>query len=228
MSQLPKVLLGVAVCDRYDYCFPNFLNAIEKLNYDNFNLLLIDNSFSLNYFQKLKKLGLNVVHIEPSEYARETLVKCRNFLRDKVLNEGYDYLFTVDSDVILPPDSLQKLVNHNKKVICGLYYSRFKINNQMMTLPVLWKPEGERVKFFLPSEVEGNKLIKIRATGSGCMLIHKKVLSQFQFRWEKDILAFDDVFFCEDLYKNNVDLYCDTSIKCFHWAKGKSWKDVQK
>ncbi|MFH1456348.1 MAG: glycosyltransferase [archaeon] len=228
MSLKPKVLLGVSLCDRYDYCLDKFLDAVKKLDYDDFDLVIIDNSSSLDYCDKLKSLGLNVVHVIPGDFVRGTLVKCRNYLRSKALSEGYDYLFTVDSDVILPSDVLTKLISHNKKVVCGLYYSRYKINGIMMTLPVLWKFDGENIKFFLPEEVEKGQLLKIRATGSGCMLIHKDILKDFEFRWDEKIMAFDDVFFCEDLIKAGQDLYCDTSIKCFHWAKGKSWQNVQK
>jgi hypothetical protein len=47
----------------------------------------------------------------------------RNLIADWVVN-GFDYLFSVDSDIAFPPDTLKKLLQHDKDVVSGLYIQR--------------------------------------------------------------------------------------------------------
>ena len=51
----PKVLVGAPVCDLYEYCFDEFLDAIIGLNYDNYDILLVDNSKDDKYFNYIKE-----------------------------------------------------------------------------------------------------------------------------------------------------------------------------
>ena len=46
----PKVLVGAPVCDLYEYCFDEFLDTIKGLNYDNYDILLVDNSKDDKFF----------------------------------------------------------------------------------------------------------------------------------------------------------------------------------
>ncbi|MFH0751969.1 MAG: glycosyltransferase family A protein [archaeon] len=215
----PKILIGIPTCDWYDYCLMEFIGSIRALDYDNTEILFVDNSKGDNYAKKLNSLGFKAKQIPYYEKPRDKMVHSRNLLRSEFLKGEYDYMLLLDADVIVPPNSLSKLLTHNKKVITGIYYSFYKINGQTRMMPVLWMQEDEKkqlMKFFTPEEVEGSKLVEARACGTGCLLIHKSVLEQIQFRYKPEVDACDDVWFCHDIKQKGIQLYADTSIKCKH------------
>ena len=64
-------------------------------------------------------------------------------------------------------------------------------------------------------EIKDKKLLKIRACGSGCVLVSRKALEAVEFRDNKQG-GFDDVLFCFDLQDKGFELYADCSIICEH------------
>ena len=50
----------------------------------------------------------------------------RNRLIDKVLEGGYDYLFMVDTDVILHPRTLVQLLSQGKDLVANIYWTQDK------------------------------------------------------------------------------------------------------
>ena len=55
----------------------------------------------------------------------------------------YDYLFCVDSDIVLPKDALKKMLNHNVDIVSGLYIQR--------------KPDQKIFELFLRNDIGGYK-----------------------------------------------------------------------
>ena len=76
-----------------------------------------------------------------------------------------------------------------------------------------------------PSEYWEEELLKIKACGVGCVLIHKDVLEKVSFRYDKTYVCFDDMFFCDDAVKNGFDIYVDASVKCKHLVMSRKEED---
>jgi len=136
----PKILVGAPVCKHYDYCLERYIEALKSFEYDNYDILLVDNSEDEIFYQKLKLLGIPVIrkgHDEPS--IKMKMIIGRNHLRQKTLNECYDYFFNLDQDVIPPKDTLKKLVATGKKVITGIYYNYFKTGQEWKKTPILYR-----------------------------------------------------------------------------------------
>ena len=215
----PRVLVGVPTCDWYEYCIMEFIAAIRALDYDNLEVLFVDNSQDPAYADKLRALGLNVKQIPYYEKPRDRMMHSRNLLRKEAIDGNYDYLLMLDQDVIIPPNSLKQLLSHNKQVITGIYYSFYKIDGKSRMLPVLWKEEDEKndiMRFFTTEEVEQPRLTEARACGTGCLLIRRDVLEGLEFRYKHELDGADDVWFCHDIKQKGIQLYADTSIKCKH------------
>lgn len=230
---LPKVLVGCPTYDGMEYCLEKYASVVKKLNYPNYDILLVDNSKDNKYAEKIKKLGIKVVHVERTGDPKEVVAASRNILRRKVLDGDYDFLLSLEQDVIPPRTIIQKLLSNNKKIVSGIYYKPFnlKIINQGKILtkkqirPILYLPipgETTKMHFATSKDVEGEKLLKARMTGLGAILIHRSVLEKIEFRVEKDLKTFDDACFAEDVIKNKFNLYADTSIKCKHLVLGKN------
>ena len=136
----PKILVGAPVCNHYDYCLDRYLEALKSFDYPNYDIFLVDNSDDETFYQKLKFLGIPIIrkgHDEPS--IKMKMILGRNHLREKTLQEGYDYFFNLDQDVIPPRDTLKKLVATGKKVITGIYYNSFKVGDNWGENPILYR-----------------------------------------------------------------------------------------
>ena len=237
-SNQPKVLVGCPTSFHKEYAFSQYAEIVKNLNYPNYDVLLVDNSPNDYYLNKNKKYGLDVIKGPYFEGALDRIISSRNILRDHAINNNYDYLFSLEQDVLLHKDALSRLISHNKQVVSGVYFLHNIINNKRVLIPQAFKvlnDQNEVKKDDLPSmipinesEFLSNKLIKIVSCGLGCVLIHKDVLKEIKFRYENKV--FDDRFFCIDLYKKNISIYCDTSIKCKHLTLNRpySWQDIKK
>lgn len=141
----------------------------------------------------------------------------RNLISDWVI-KGYDYLFSVDSDIAFSKDTLKKILSHDKDLVTGIYRQR--------------KPE-QILEIYLPNENGGMRnanieeltqpLVEIVGCGFGCVLIKKKVFEdigypQFEYKMANvhNILVSEDNDFCIKARSKGFKLYCDTSVICKH------------
>ena len=230
----PRVLVGCPTSSHKEYALKQYAEAVKNLDYKNYDILLVDNSQNDNYFNKIKNHGLNVIKGEYYEGALKRIVNSRNLLRKYVLDNNYDYLFSLEQDVIPDKNALSKLISHDKKVVSGIYFVHNIINNQRILIPQAFIGLENKtnnlpdMRWLTKQEVFSNKLIKIVSCGLGCVLIHKNILEQIEFRTENNV--FDDRFFSLDLYKKNIPMYCDTSVKCKHLVLNRPypWNEIKK
>lgn len=233
----PKILIGCPTCDRYRYCINQYLKVVKNLDYENYNLLLVDNSKSDSFFNELKDKGINIEKIEYCEPARERIVKSRNLLLDRAISGGYDYFFSLEQDIIVEPDILNKLLEHRKEIISA-YYGKDailvvqhkktgEIKKVKIELPVVYLNEGNnKIRRANPREVLNKGLIEIGAAGLGCVLISKELFKKIRFRYLKEKKAFDDMYFCGDAQRLGYKIYLDSNIRVTHLHK--AWESIEK
>lgn len=226
----PKVLVGCPTAWMKEYCLDDYAEIVKSLTYSNYDVLIVDNSKDNDYFDKLKNKDLPVVKGEYFEGAKDRIIHSRNILREHVLKNNYDYFFSLEQDVIPPKDVIERLLNHDKKVISGVYFNFQIVNNERKPSPMLWEriDENGNLVYLEEEKIFTPQLLKIAACGLGCILIHKDILEKIKFRYQGN-KGFDDVWFSKDLRENNFDIYVDTSIRCQHiTVPGGKWKDIKK
>lgn len=225
-NNTPKVLVGCPVSDFHEYCTEEFIESIKTLTYPNYDVLLIDNSKDDKFFNSLKN-KIPVIKGKYFQDIHDRLAYNRNILRQKALDEGYDYFFNVDQDVIPPRNAIERMINHNKKIVTGAYFNPWEKGGKKRLLATIWVcPPNQPAKLVPVREniVAGNNLVKIDSCGSGCLLIHRSILKKIKFRCNpSEGEGVDDVFFCQDAKKSGFEIYADTSIKCKHMLTGRTW-----
>lgn len=238
---MKKILVGSPVNEMYDYCIKEYISAITSLTYKNYDILLIDNSKTAGFYKKLKSMKINVAKGKYFEEPRDRMVYGRNILREKAINENYDFFLNLDQDVIPPKDIIERFLHHKKRVITGIYfnYKRFtpkKLGEKEGTrygglFPTAWAFTDKKdvIRQLREDELTGG-LLQIASCGSGCLFIHNSVLKKIKFHYskehddpEKNYYVFDDAFFCKDLMKLKIPIYADTSMICRHLIKQKGW-----
>ncbi len=224
MENCPKILVGILTCEWYNYCLDELEQAVKTFTYPNYDVLVIENSETSDYYNKLRERGFNVIKTKRLKKLRDILVDGHNILIEKALEGNYDYLFLLDSDTIPPKDALDRLIKHNKKVIAGLYFNPFTINGVRDYYPIIRiEIPNEKEKWIIPpQDIWGTgKLIKISCTGTGCLLLHKDIIKKYKFWYDQESAGADDIFFFKSLLGDNVETWCDTSIICRHLLKNK-------
>lgn len=211
----PKVLVGCPTYDGKAYCFNAYAEAVLNLDYDNYDILLVDNSRTEDYLNRIKE-KLPSIRTRRFETPKETLAEARNVLREKFLEGDYDYLLSLEQDIIPPADVIQNLLSSKKDIIAGHYIVPMKIDGKLGAVStVLIKNKDKLIT--LPRELsETKEIMEIEACGLGILLISRKVLENVKFRTEKESKAWDDMFFSKDAKKEGFKIFLDPTIKCKH------------
>ncbi len=234
---MAKVLVGCPTHSRYRYCLQRYIDAVKQFDYANYDLLLVDNSPDDAFYKELKKIGIPIERISYVESARERIVRSRNLIKQRALEGEYDYFFSLEQDIVVPPDTIKRLLAHNKKIVAG-YYGKKQVlalehketkerKSVLVELPLVWlKTKDGKVKRANPEQTINVGLIEVGAIGVGCVLIAREVLEKIEFRYEPEKKAFDDMFFCMDARKLGYTLWLDSSIRAEHYHT--HWGDVTK
>ena len=107
--------------------------------------------------------------------------------RRKCLAGEYTALLTVESDVIIPVDALEKLLTVDAGIVYGLYCLRSSGEHEWN----LHRP-GQKGGPYLNKSYSRNELassflgqiLPVGGLGQGCCLIRREVLEQIGFRWD--------------------------------------------
>jgi FkbM family methyltransferase len=143
----------------------------------------------------------------------------RNLIADWVV-KGYDYLFSVDSDIAFPPDTLKKLLAHDRDMVSGLYIQR-KPGQHILEV---YEHNGHGGVSNIPYEkIVGQGLVEIASCGFGCVLVKGQVMRAIPYPHFKYHSAIDhantvseDVDFCRKALIAGFKIWADTSIQCRH------------
>jgi FkbM family methyltransferase len=142
----------------------------------------------------------------------------RNLIADWA--KGYDYLFSVDSDIVLPKDALSKMIAANKDIISGLYIQRFTDRH---VLEIYHSIPGGGMTHTPYEWIEGRGVVPIAGCGFGCVLVKSEVIraiSYPHFVYKSALTMRDtvseDTFFCKKARDHGFEIFADTSIICEH------------
>ena len=142
----------------------NCENLKKFLNEDEYLIINDDSSF----------LVTEKTHIWKNENF-SPVAKMRTFALEKARNENFDYVFSVDSDVLLNPITLQTLIHDNKDIVGNIYWTDF--NGKGILLPNCYDAEN---MYYDPKKggLDRLKIMGIYDIGvvGACTLIGKRVI----------------------------------------------------
>ena len=130
------------------------------------------------------KINVNVVHsfLDQLPFIVENhhRVQCKTVTHTLIHNArngiakdavDYDYLFFLDSDCVIPPNTLKRLVEHDKDIVSGLYFQR-----REPFLPVLYNKREDGTYRSIIDYDKG--LLEVEGVGMGVCLIKRRVLEK--------------------------------------------------
>lgn len=162
--------------------------------------------------------------IEFSMTDSSLIYDARNRLSQKAVEEGFDRVLWLDSDMTFDRDTFQKLskrMDEGYNIVSGLYFKR-----RDPILPVVYKECGsyEKDGDTLPIAREYSDypdgIFEIAGCGFGCVMMSTKVLKEVAETYGlpfSPILGFgEDLSFCCKASKLGYKLYCDSGVKLGH------------
>ena len=230
MENFPSVLIGTVTSKRHDYVFDRFISSLKEIDYPNFEILVVVTDKDDDYYNQLKKTkGISVCKAQYRILKFSRLANAKNILRNVVLglmdSRSYDYLFHVDSDVIVPKDALTKLIFHKKKMVgAPVPIGDKKDPNRVPCVLKNFKRNMDgTINYYLMEEL-GDELIKVPGCGVGCLLIHRSVLQNVYFKNAKCLDWADDITFLAECHAKGYDSWCDPTIVVEH--DNVRWEEV--
>lgn len=160
------------------------------------------------------------VYLKPNSLVYDS----RNLLSLYAVENNYDNVLWLDSDMIFPQDILQRLESHNMPMVTGLYVGRHDpikpVIYKELTEPVR-NADGKLTKNIVPyHDYPSDSFFHVAGCGFGCVLTSVKLLKDV---WDHFGPAFtpytwagEDLSFCHRVNQLGYSIYCDSTISCGH------------
>ena len=248
MLDNPRILVAAPTYEVMNYCEKEFLKSVKDLDYDNYDILLVDNSKDEIYFNHLREdKNIIVLRVAEGENNLQKVVGSRNKILEYATENDYDYVFMLDSDVICPGEILKKLLKVGKEIVSGLYFGLFNLSGEKKWFPIAYRgitPEefeemkqqvnfSESIKSHKDlkrrldqEELDSKKVLDVLFPSGGCALIKRKVFEKVRYSLLDTskyggIKTDDGIGFFTNCNNAGFQSYCDTSLVCEHLIEGK-------
>ncbi len=212
-SSQPKILIGSPI-KRCKPILKKFLSSLKNIKKEGIKVdycFIDDNDSTSNYecSQLLDKFNLkcdtncfihraeegnpyicdeNTHHWTPELIWRVAYFK--NFIIEEAIKGDYDYLFLVDSDILVHPETLKHLVNTQKDIVSELYWTKRNITSTSEPQVNISGNKKEVEQFY--EQLKNPGTYEVDMIGS-CILISKKALmSGLNFNQIKNLSIMND------------------------------------
>ncbi len=144
------------------------------------------------------------------------VVNMKNILINVMLKNDYDYIFFIDSDIILHPKSLQSLLSADKDMIANIFWTKWKPDDEPN--PNAWDFDNYLFKEGSIEQWKQQGYYQVGMTGA-CTLIKRKVLES-GVNWNPiyniSYSYWEDRAFCIKTAVNGFEIWIDTHYPATH------------
>lgn len=153
----------------------------------------------------------------------------RNKIAQKAIDIGADYVLMVDSDMVIPADTLVNFLDEPVPVCIG--YCPRRSNHDMSAIYKMYQPNGvphfDYDDPYMMEELREAQETRLRIHGGGmaCSLIATDVFRRLEYPWfdwvnykNKNVLS-EDLYFCEQCKRAGIPVLVDTRVSCGHILK---------
>lgn len=245
-----KILISCPISNR-EWILPTFLEHLLNLDYNNqlISLYFIVNNSKDSSYDILKEFKVqnqakfrdiiievynskekfvddrvDVVRIKKTYH---WLSELRNKILKKCYSGDYDYLLSCDSDILVRPDILNRLLSHKVDVVASLIFNGYLYQppikdynpiENAYRFPNILRKEDDRYRHICtyktkhPHKNDIGKLVEVDFTGA-VFLASKEACKNTFYGWHEQG---EDCVWSENLIKNGYKLHCDISCYSQH------------
>jgi hypothetical protein len=140
----------------------------------------------------------------------------RNHLVEQAQNLRCTHLMFMDTDQTYPQNAIVKLLEHEKKCVAAKVHRRYPPYD-----PILLRGKLHDYENIPEDEWENGGLIKVDATGFGCVLLDMQVFNDiekpyFDFVLTGEKPVGEDIYFWSKVRQAGISVYVDCDIKIGH------------
>ncbi|MDO3412077.1 CDP-glycerol glycerophosphotransferase family protein [Saccharibacillus sp. CPCC 101409] len=262
MNLKKRVLVGSPI-KQSPAILQEFLNSLSNLKQDTYELhyLFLDNNNEPASSQLLQEFSKDndsvMIHNYDNEnhYVKndlthswnETLIwkvaHMKNIIINIALEYKYDYLFFIDSDIVLHTDTIGKLIQAEKEIISEIFWTKWQPD--FPELPQVWlqdhynlftKHRDEQISETEALQRQNDFLQKLKNPGvyevgglGACTLISREALLKgVNFDELKNISFWgEDRHFCIRAAALNIGMYVDTHYPAYHIYRDTDLEGIQ-
>jgi len=146
------------------------------------------------------------------------LPEARNKVHNAFLDETqYSHLFMLDSDIVFPPFTVEKLLAHQLPVVGGYYLNKSQTRENT---PVVYRWEKDNEKTgkvdWMHIHEPGTGLEKVDGIGMGCVMMRRDAAEALGKSPYDMNTGGEDLRVCRKLMQLGIPLHVDWSINCAH------------
>ena len=152
--------------------------------------------------------------------------RARNLIAQEALDGGFDAVLMVDSDMVLPPDALELLVEGGALVVLGTYPRRGEVAGSEVFLPGMRDfTDANRVRF---ADMPDGRF-EAKGGGLGCAMIRAEALRAVARPWFKYVqyddgaVLSEDNYFCDACSRAGIRIEADGRVRCGHVSAMTLW-----
>lgn len=237
-----------------DFCFDDYVRGIKGLTYpkDKIDYYVCDNSNNADFEKRIKDFGgshgfrsftyykLDTFEPKTVENAKDygdicaNVYKMYSFFFGKVAPLAGDFIFNVEDDVEVPPDSIEKLLacfDYDEKVASASgHCNGRRMRDEEFENPMVWNFKITKVYPFADTSNEyAWEIVKllsekpfgiemVGATHWGCLMLKTDKLVEIGVHDRGRLARGVDLEWGYDLMKAGYYHVLDWSIKCGHWG----------
>lgn len=133
----------------------------------------------------------------------------RNILVKEALDSGAEYSMWIDADVVVEPNTIDRLIRHNKAIMSGIYPRK----NTDTACAYVYNETYEYLRPIGPWK--SNKPFKVEAVGMGCVLIRTDVFKEIGPPWyiyNAYVNYSEDLYFFDVARAADIEVWVDPTV----------------
>lgn len=257
-----RVLVGSPVYQKPEI-LDAFLKSLKNLSKDTISIdyMFVDDNVDENstgLLAQFEREESNVIIVQGKEHGAYLcndeshqwddiliieVANYKNSIIDYTIENNYDYLFFVDSDLVLHPNLIEHLKTANKDIISEIFWSQW--HNDRPLEPNVWlfdeydlvpKRLGEKLsekemeirqtKFLNQLRIPG--LYEVGGLGACTLISRAALVAGVNFKPIKNLTIHgEDRFFCIRAAVLGIDLFVDTHYPAYHIYREQDLEGVQ-
>ena len=156
--------------------------------------------------------------------------RARNVIAQKAIEGNYHYILMIDSDVVVPKDTLERFCEVKPpEVLLGVYPRKGSVKkSEVFSFNADNYSAANQYGFdelWQMRDIHGAHRIVVKGGGMGCALIKTSIFENLDYPWfaysqypNRGILS-EDLYFCENVRKHGGRIMVDTRVFCGHIKK---------
>lgn len=245
-NNFSETVLVCSLIHNREWMLENFLEKLINIDYPSKNIyfyFIVNNSTkeTIEIITKIrKKMELKNILFEIDFYDFENtdlerkwsnnliyhMAEMRTMCLKKSKQLGIDYIFSVDSDILVPKYLLKQLIYRQLPVISPIFFATWNVS-KYFNFPQVWQNnilDISKNSFFRSA----SKYYEVGFLGAITLIDIRKIGEIDYHSWPNNQLFGEDRAFCTKLSLNNIKMYADCSFDIMHMDSIKDFKKYKK